>query len=716
MELSHTEQEDALADLEARDAELAASVQGCLRFLDSKGLLSSLDPLPSRIGDFRRLERIGSGGMGVVHLAEQEPLGRRVALKLMRPDQFARSSSRARFLREAEVLARLQHPSIVQIHAYGEDEGIPYLAMEWIDGASLADCLERLTDRDPARLRGHDLWTALGRDTGEDAEFFDAPWPDVATRIAERLARALAHAHRHGLVHRDVKPANVMLAESGRVVLVDFGLARLADGPQLTMTGSQPGSLVYMAPEQLRDEDVDARSDVYSLGVTLYELLTLQRPFAADSAETVRQRILAGQRDDLRQRNPAVSRELRAVCEKAMRLDPRDRYADAREFADDLSNVLAGRPVAARPLGPGMRLVRWTQRKPAAALAIAIAIVGLLALFVQNDRARREAEREATKFEGAFNSTSRIVRKLLASQVWINGPRPSERALEEQLLGVIEVFEEVGREFPGVIEHRGQLGIAFYRLVELYVQQRRHEEALVMADRGSEHLERLWREPKTTETPRNARELLRMSTLHGQLLVFFGLYEDAQRAFAAALRVRDEVHDPRRTELASETRDLMRLRIRLGRIDASIGENRDREAVELARSSIERDGPALRPTPDRRRLEASAHPLLDLATQLEQQIRENDGARRLEAARLGIDVCDLLVRLQSAREERPRRRPRREPTFARRDDAQVAIARAVDALLKPSLEHCAWSPDELAADRRFEALLASTPYRRAKSR
>ncbi|MBL8753210.1 MAG: serine/threonine protein kinase [Planctomycetes bacterium] len=336
---------------------------------------------PEQVGDFRLLQRLGSGGMGVVYLARQQSLGRNVALKLVRLDLAHLPGARERFRREVAAIARLQHPGIVPVYDAGEDGGVPWLAMEHVVGASLDAVTKSLMHRDPATLRGIDLWHALlaALPPGTTlpaapppAPLFNAPWPTACLQLVRAVALALHHAHERGVLHRDLKPSNIMLTLEGRALLLDFGLA-VGDGDaRLTRSGSQLGTLAYMAPEQVRGETraIDARSDVYSLAITAWELLTLRLPFTAESDGAMREQVLAGRLPPLRGRNRAVPRDVETVLRKACDLDPTRRYQDAAAFADDLGNLLELRPIRAQPPGVWLQVRRWSQRHPARATAI----------------------------------------------------------------------------------------------------------------------------------------------------------------------------------------------------------------------------------------------------------------------------------------------------------------------------------------------------------
>lgn len=348
----------------------AARLEALVSGLESVGLS------PRKHGAFEALDELGQGGMGIVWRCRRASDGKLFAVKVVRPELLVAPSTRERFVREVRTLRALAHPGIVAIEDVDDRAAAPWFAMELVDGESL----ERILRRGQASGAQHPAegsLRALGTtQTGQETPA--ATWIRGVLRVVLQVAEALACAHEHGVVHRDVKPSNILVTPSGRAVLIDFGLARPADSTTITADGAEIGSLPYMAPELLNGLcEPDARTDVYALGVTMYQALCLASPFQTATAEGTRRAILRAMPLPLRRANSAVGDAVASVCQVAMDRDPRRRYASAALFAEDLKRVLAGtRPVARAPGAP-LRTLRWIQRNPGLASA-ALAFVSLV--------------------------------------------------------------------------------------------------------------------------------------------------------------------------------------------------------------------------------------------------------------------------------------------------------------------------------------------------
>ena len=322
------------------------------------------------VGPYRLLHEIGRGGQAAVFLADDTRLARKVALKVFAPGLMPSEQFFARFRREAEAAARLDHPGICTVFDAGIDRETPYIAMRYVEGRTLAEWIDASREAAGGARRTSSL--ELPKPAGDSQSEKQTVVMRVVA-LAEKAARALHAAHEAGLVHRDVKPGNIMVTKEGEPVLLDFGLAREDDqGQTLTMTGALLGTPAYMSPEQLLAQRIrlDCRTDVYSLGVTLYECLTLRRPFDAPTREGLYAQILSSDADSPRRLNPQVPQDLVVVLETAMAKDRDRRYRTAQEFAEDLRRVREHEPIRARPTPPIVRLGRWTQRHPAVATAI----------------------------------------------------------------------------------------------------------------------------------------------------------------------------------------------------------------------------------------------------------------------------------------------------------------------------------------------------------
>ena len=333
-------------------------------------------PISGQLGDFRLIRMLGRGGMGVVYEAEELSLGRYVALKVLPFAAMLDGRQLQRFRNEARAAATLKHPHIVGVHSVGFERGVHFYTMELVEGHSVAELLEGLRHiEQPASTDGtHPVVSILStRRSSSHQEYYRC-----VARIGSEAADALHYAHRAGVVHRDIKPANLMLDSEGTVFITDFGLASFQGNSSLTMTGDILGTLRYMSPEQAAGKHavVDYRTDVYSLGITLYELLTLKPAFNATGHEQLVAQI-SGIPVRPRTHCPDIPVDLETIVLKAISRDLNDRYETAHAVAEDLRRFCEGRPVTARRPSWVVRTTSWLRRNRLISLLMA-ASVGLL--------------------------------------------------------------------------------------------------------------------------------------------------------------------------------------------------------------------------------------------------------------------------------------------------------------------------------------------------
>ncbi len=313
-----------------------------------------------RIGDLVLEWELGRGGQAVVFAARQETLDRRVAVKILSRDFVNSEEQAGRFRREAEATGRLSHPNIVAVYEYREFEGHPFIVEELVPGSSLADVLE-------------ERWKRL--------QEIDQVYCEWVAQIVLQLANALQHAHEHKIVHRDMKPDNVLMTKEGVPKIADFGLAKLEDKAGLSISGTILGTPYYMSPEQVDTGDgggVDARSDVYSLGATLFRMLTDRVPVKSRNLEGILLDILHRTPTPPRNIQPGIHRDLEAVCLKALEKAPKNRYQSAAEMAEDLQRFLSREPTHARPVSGVVKVVRVLSRMATSTLSVLALLVPTL--------------------------------------------------------------------------------------------------------------------------------------------------------------------------------------------------------------------------------------------------------------------------------------------------------------------------------------------------
>jgi tetratricopeptide (TPR) repeat protein len=454
------------------------------------------DPIPRRIAHFRILSRLGSGGAGTVFEALDERMNRRVALKVMSSALVQSGRAARRFEREAWIAGRLSHPHIVRVFERGTWEDYRYHSMELIGGGALQDVMETMR-RD-------------GRDERLGLSFGSAEYIHWVVRQTLLAARALHHAHQEGIVHRDVKPANLLLDGSPPdVKLVDFGIAIDEERTRLTTEGAVIGTIRYMAPEQLlgRTDEIDGSTDIHALGVTLFELLTLEYPYRGETHQRYVDAVLKGEARRPRQINGRVSRDLEVVIGKTLERERRHRYRSALEFAEDLDNVLHLRPIRARPPGPAERAAKWVHRKPLHAALIALLIAGVPTVGLLGYRAARQArELQATRVQKLESSVNLLAingqteRMMTAAAELMEVDSTNVAALRTLAVGNARLARTASE--PGLIEsHRRDALISLDKLIASQPQVPGH--LLLKAD----FLHQWGREAEAEEMKRRAAAL-----------------------------------------------------------------------------------------------------------------------------------------------------------------------------------------------------------------
>ena len=427
--------------------------------------VGSFSEIPHEMGEFELVERLGDGGMGVVFAARQKGLDRWVALKVVRPEHLFFEGGKERFRREIQAVSKLHHPGILPVLSVGEEKGIPFFAMTLVHGASLAEILAELSESRVSDLGGETLSQTLLRLTeqkaqrfswGEDVALEPGPerqgleeenWPRAIAHVFHRVCLAMDHAHSRGVLHRDLKPSNLMLTVDGRVFVVDFGLAREERSKDLTVSGAVLGSPAYMPPELHKEGSraLGVQSDIYSLGITLYEALALQLPFQGKSPQEIQKSIAAGTPSPLRTLAPGIPRDLEAITMKAIDVDPERRYSSMKSFAQDLGRFLRREGVRARRPNLALRLSRWSRRHPSRAFGGLAAFVafGLLpmGLLYQESKAREQLEHEKQQALKAFGLAKGAVDRFLVKAAKEDFARtPQTKAIRRALLQEADRF------------------------------------------------------------------------------------------------------------------------------------------------------------------------------------------------------------------------------------------------------------------------------------
>jgi hypothetical protein len=477
--------------------------------------------VPSRVHlpGYEILGELGRGGMGVVYQARQVALKRLVALKMILSGTHAGLQELARFRTEAEAVAHLQHPHIVQIYEVGEHEGNPYFALEYVDGGTLQQ-----------KLAGKPL-----------------P-PREAAQLVETLARAMHAAHLRGIVHRDLKPANVLLAADGQPKISDFGLAkRLDDEAGQTRTGAIMGTPSYMAPEQASGvvKRIGPAADIYALGAILYEGLSGRPPFVGETAWDTIALVITEEPVPPRRLNAKVPRDLETICLKCLHKEPGKRYASAADLADDLQRFCRDEPIRARPVGRMERLWRWGRRNPKDAGLIAAGILAVVLgsatyVWIADSRltARLETERARKNLALALQTADAIlVQANGLKEFSLVSPSRTEAILEDAVGRADQVFAS-GQETPELLEKKAQVLLTYS---EVYEHLGNTTRALDTAKTAGEIFRRLLHEQQPERTAW-LDGLAHSRRRQGIVLAFRGQHQQAGQELQAAVRLHQELN------------------------------------------------------------------------------------------------------------------------------------------------------------------------------
>jgi eukaryotic-like serine/threonine-protein kinase len=635
----------ALAEMEQFGSDLGPATGPFLPDVDRDATV------PRVLGDYRVVREIGRGGMGVVYEAVQESLGRHVALKVLPDRRRLAPNQLERFIREAKAAALLHHTNIVPVFGVGAHGGVHYYAMQYIEGQGLDAVLaevRRLRRGAPQPPTGGDgpavslatgvaqgLLTGQFRGPGSPLDLAstvdstvlpsedgsvgpaaaaqagaesdgradspssilgptEAHYYRSVARLGAQVAEALGHAHAHGILHRDIKPANILMDTQGTAWVTDFGLAKAEGSDELTNPGDIVGTLRYMAPERFRGRS-DPRSDVYALGVTLYEMLTTEPAFAATERAAVVEQVMHEEPRRLRAVDSTIPRDQETIVLKAMAREPEARYQSAGELAEDLRRYLADRPIRARRTGVAERAWRWARRNPATAvLAASLALVFVAGLplvtflwlrsnhlYRLSEERRADAEASLAQARGAVDDYLTTV----SESTLLRSPAPGLQPLRRRLLeAALRYYQDFAQRHGEDRALRADLAAATARVGEITAEIGSRDEAIAVLGRAEGLYKELSRPDRTGRA--YAAERGRCLARMGKLEFDSGRHDEAVAHFRDAITLLESMAGGRdattraRADLAFAHHYLARtLAIGLGRLDE--GERHLRRAIEL---------------------------------------------------------------------------------------------------------------------------------------
>ncbi len=626
------------------------------------------EPGTRQIGEYRIVREIGRGGMGIVYEAHQKSLNRQVALKILPFAAVLDQRQIARFRNEAQAAAQLHHPHIVPVFAVGQEQGVYYYAMQLIDGQSLEQVIAQLREDTDARGQRSTKADRLAQSTkcmpSEPAKTF-ASHPSLrqgdfynsAAKLGKQAAQALQHAHEYGIVHRDVKPSNLLIDERGQLWVTDFGLARIQNDNGVTLTGDVVGTLRYMSPEQAggRTELVDSRTDVYSLGVTLYELLTQMPAHNGEDRQTLMRQVINEEPIPPRKLNPAIPADLETIVMAAMAKSREERYASAQALAEDLDRFLTGKPTLARRPTLIDRAAKWARRhRPLVAVAAcAMVVVSLVsavglallvkeqartsAALVESEKSSKEASANFQRAEEHFKQAREAVDQF--------GMGLAERLLEipgaeslrhDVLFNALKYYREFLAHAGDDAELRQEIAVAHFKSADIATKLGLSSDAITEYKTAQKLLKELASAKSASDETR-----AKLATTHnnlGLLLAARGDVAQARSEYEAAIDIQKRLidSDPKSTALAGQ---LAESEGNLGMLFDQVGDSQ--QAEKALRSAVNALQCAADAAPNATQ---SARDLAIAYNNLSFVLRNRNLKQAEQAAQEAIGILNRLVR------------------------------------------------------------------------